>query len=198
MNGTLDKLLLLLLSLLGYLKGFHGSDYTGELRDIFVCTIRIKVSLSDVDYLLDETQLDTNATDISYGYILYSDINEITNNSNNNESKSNSNNPSLDPFIGITEVNYSLNETLAPQQEENTTETLYGHILTSGIQENNNSTSNTSHILNKNSNFDDSSRLDPLIKIALIALMLHILIIGGGKQFSIYTTILYYEHYKLL
>lgn len=143
----------------------------------------------------------TNATDISYGYILYSDNNEITNNSNNNESKSNSNNEnknnsvvsSQDPFIGTTEKNYALNETLVPQQDANTTETLYDHILTSGSQENNISTSNTSNILIKNNNFDDSFPLDPTIKIALIVLM--ILIICGGKQFFIYTTIvLYNEH----
>lgn len=36
MNKTVKKLLLLLLSLLGYLKGFHGSDYTGELTDIIL------------------------------------------------------------------------------------------------------------------------------------------------------------------
>lgn len=136
-----------------------------------------------------------DAIDISYGYILDSDIKEISNNSKKNESRNENNNDnknnsfvsSQDLFIGTSEVNYLLNET---QQHENATESLYGHILTSDVIENNNSTNNTSHFLNRNNNFVDSP-LDPLIKIGLIALMLHILIIGGGKLFFIYTMLCY-------
>lgn len=132
-----------------------------------------------------------DAIDISYGYILDSDIKEISNNSKNNESSNENKNSNVvssqDPFISTSEVNYFLNET---QQHENATKSLYGHILTSDVIENNNSTNNTSHVLNRNNNFVDSP-LDPLIKIALIALMLHILIIGGGKLFFIYTMLYY-------
>lgn len=143
-----------------------------------------------MNYVLNKTQTlqqNKNTTGISTGLTLTTEINEIDNNSTSNSSIININNASksfispLDTPTEVSRVNFLLNETESVQSDENDTEVAY--ILTSGITQINNSICNRSNINTNDNNNIDFPTLDPLIKIAIIALVLHIFIIGGGKQF---------------
>lgn len=146
--------------------------------------------VSEENYIVNKTQTlqqNKNTTEISSGNTLTSEINEINNNSTINSSNIYSNNAStslispLDTPTEVSRVNFLLNETDTVQSDENDTEIAY--VLTSGITQINNSICNMSNINNNDDNNISVPTLDPLIKIAIIALVLHIFVIGGGKQF---------------
>lgn len=132
-------------------------------------------------------QQNENTTEISFDYRFPSEIDNNSTRTTSNTYNNFTNNSvvsQLDTPTDVSEINFLLNETQTVQKDENDTEISY--MFTSFINHSNNPISNRRNINNDNDNNSIGlPTLDPLIKIAITALVLHILIIGGGKQLFI-------------